>query len=147
MKRASVRRGYSAGSLVFFAFAAGSALSLLPLCPEWTQSRLLAALVLCPALAALPALSLGGRLLILLLGVVSGFCAPRYIAAAGLSCLPLMCVLMPLMFIAAGSGMELSREIKERCSGAGFRAACRRDKILLYLSAAGSLISAYIIFR
>lgn len=141
------RRRPRAGTIVFFTFISGSAASLVPLHHDIAPELLLIVLAACPLTAALLAPSLFGVYLIPLLGTVSGLCASAYLAAAGLSSLPPLCLLVPLLFVAAAAGMELSGRVRSCCTAAKFRVGFRRNKILLYLSATGSLISAYFIFR
>ena len=60
----------------------------------------------------------------------------------------ILCLLVPLIFNAAVSGMEISGKVRMCCrSSPKLKSGARRAEILLYLSAAGSLISAYFIFR
>ena len=119
--------------VVFFAFVVGCAASAV-LKTETLHGVLLPSIV-----AAAP---------LILVCAASGLCVTRYISAEGLARIPVLCLLVPLIFIAAVSGMEISGRVRMCCrSSPKLKSGGRRAEILLYLSAAGSLISAYFIFR
>lgn len=133
--------------VVFFAFVAGCAASAV-LKADVPRSALLPSIIAAAPLILLAAPSLTGVYLIPIVCAVLGLCVTRYIADEGLTRIPILCLLVPLIFIAAASGMEISGRVRMCCrSSPKLRSGGRRAEILLYLSAAGSLISAYFIFR
>lgn len=133
--------------VVFFAFVAGCAASAV-LKTAVPRSVLLPSIIAAAPLILLAAPSLTGVYLIPIMCAVSGLCVTRYISIEGLTRIPVLCLLVPLIFIAAVSGMEISGRVRMCCrSSPKLRSGGRRAEILLYLSAVGSLISAYFIFR
>lgn len=136
-----------AETVVFFAFAAGCAASAL-LNAAVPPAALLPSIICAAPLVLLAAPSLIGVYLIPVLSAASGLCVTGYIKAEGLAHVPVLCLLVPLIFIASSAGMELSGRVRMCCrTSPKLRPGGRRAELLLYLSAAGSLISAYFIFR
>lgn len=133
--------------VVFFAFVVGCAASAV-LKADVPRSALLLLIIAAAPLILPAAPSLIGVYLIPAVCAASGLCVTRYISAEGLARIPVLCLLVPLIFIAAASGMEISGRVRMCCrSSPKLKSGGRRAEILLYLSAAGSLISAYFIFR
>lgn len=133
--------------VVFFAFVVGCAASAV-LKADVPRSALLLSIIAAAPLILPAAPSLIGVYLIPAVCAASGLCVTRYISAEGLARIPVLCLLVPLIFNAAVSGMEISGKVRMCCrSSPKFKSGARRAEILLYLSAAGSLISAYFIFR
>ena len=129
--------------VVFFAFVVGCAASAV-LKTETLHGVLLPSIIAAAPLILLAAPSLTGVYLIPIVCAASGLCVTRYISAEGLARIPVLCLLVPLIFIAA----EISGRVRMCCrSSPKLKSGGRRAEILLYLSAAGSLISAYFIFR
>lgn len=133
--------------VVFFAFAVGCAASAL-LKADVPPAALLPSIISAAPLILLAAPSLTGVYFIPAVCAASGLCVTEYIKAEGLTHIPVLCLLVPLIFLASSAGMEISGRVRMCCrTSPKLKSGGRRAEILLYLSAAGSLISAYFIFR
>ncbi|MEI3062635.1 MAG: hypothetical protein V8S72_06670 [Oscillospiraceae bacterium] len=101
--------------VVFFAFVVGCAASAV-LKADVPRSALLLSIIAAAPLILLAAPSLIGVYLIPAVCAASGLCVTRYISAEGLARIPVLCLLVPLIFIAAASGMEISGRVRMCCA-------------------------------